>query len=279
MKIETLSLWPAGSRHTAGPGEAQRLDVFLPDGPAAPARATVLVCPGGGYAGLAPHEGEPFARLFSENSMVGAVCYYRVAPWRYPAPQADAARAVRLLRANAGPLGIDPTRVALMGFSAGGHLVSTIATQPGLHVDPEDGLAATWSPRPDRLILAYPVISLCEHPHLGSVANLLGEPSDRAMRERLSNERHVQSDNPPTFLFHTADDPAVPVENSLRYAEACRRAGVPVELHVYQSGRHGVGLAADMPALRSWIGLLLDWLRPWALEGEEPASQGSPREA
>ena len=265
MRTETLALWPAGSPHNPPANQPQpRLEFYLPDVSDARPRAAVIVCPGGGYTNLAPHEGEPFARLFTENGMIGVVCYYRVAPWRYPAPQADASRAIRLVRANAARFGIDPQRVGLMGFSAGGHLVTTVGTQPDLHRDPEDDLSGTWHARPDRLIVAYGVISFSEFAHLGSIGNLLGAAPEPRLLEQLSNERHVTPTNPPTFLFHTADDPSVPVENSLLYAAACRRAGVPVELHIYETGRHGVGLALDLPALRGWTGLLLDWLRPWA---------------
>jgi len=150
-----------------------------------------------------------------------------------------------------------------MGFSAGGHLAATTATQPDLHHDAHDDLVATISARPDRAILGYPVVTFGKYTHLGSVHNLLGNPPDPKMRAQLCNEKHITAAHPPVFLFHTADDGAVPVQNSLHYAEACRRAGVPVELHVYQTGNHGVGLALGNPALCGWSRLLLDWLKPW----------------
>jgi len=265
MRVETIALWPQGCPNNPPADQPPpRLEFHLPDEPSGTPQAAVLVCPGGGYGGLAPHEGEPFARLFTENGMVGVVLQYRVAPWRFPAPQADACRGMRLVRAHAARFGIDPARVAIMGFSAGGHLAATTAAQPDLRRDPYDDLAGSISARPGRAILAYPVASFGEHTHMGSVLNLLGDPPPPGMREQLSNEKHVSPTHPPAFLFHTADDDAVPVENSLLYAAACRRAGVPVELHVYQHGNHGVGLAADIPALRSWTRLLLDWLQPWS---------------
>lgn len=265
MTVTTLPLWPAGCPNNPPANEPQpRLTIFQPDRPEPASRAAVIVCPGGGYGGLAPHEGDPFARLFAAHGLVGAVLYYRVAPWKFPAPQADACRAIRLLRANAGQFGVDPQRIGLMGFSAGGHLAATTAAQPDLHRDPHDDLAGAVSARPDRAILAYPVVTFGEYTHLGSVHNLLGNPPDPKLRDQLSNEKHITAAHPPTFLFHTVDDGAVPVENALHYAAACRQAGVPVELHVYQSGRHGVGLALDMPALSGWSELLLDWLKPWA---------------
>lgn len=259
-----VSLWPDGSaQNPVEPEERPRLEVYLPDGVAPSPSAAVIVCPGGGYTRRAPHEAEPVARLFAAHGLVGMVCHYRVAPHRFPAPQADAARAVRLVRHRAAEWGINPQRVALMGFSAGGHLACTIATRPDLFREPEDGLVGSYAARPDRLILAYPVVSMTREYHHGSTENLLGPNPPEELRRQLSNELHVTPQNPPVFIFHTADDPGVNVSNSLRFAEACLAHGVPVELHIYQSGRHGVGLAADMPQLRSWPSLLIDWLHDW----------------
>jgi acetyl esterase/lipase len=263
-----INLWPDGSKQNpADPNQRPRLEVYLPEGASQtrPAKRlpAIIVLPGGGYANRAPHEGAPFAQLFAAHGFVSFVCHYRVAPHRFPAPMADAARAVRLTRHLAGELGIDPQRIALMGFSAGGHLACTTGTQPDLYREPEDDLAGRFSARPDRLILAYPVVSMTHEYHHGSAENLLGPDPSEAQRRQMSNELHVTKENPPVFLFHTADDPAVPVSNSIRYAQACLEKGAPVELHVYRSGRHGVGLALEEPTLRSWTGLLLDWLKEW----------------
>ena len=263
QRPDVVPLWPDGSPNNPAAGGRPHLEVYLPSEPAAGLRGAVIVCPGGAYAHHAPHEAAPIAGLFTAAGLAGIVCRYRVHPHRHPAAYADAARAVRTVRALADRLGIDPSRVALMGFSAGGHLAATVATQPDLYVDPEDDLAPRWTARPDRAVLAYPVISMVHEYHAGSVANLLGPEASQEERRRMSNELHVTAANPPAFLFHTADDPAVPCSNSVRYAEACMAAGVPVELHVYASGPHGVGLAEEMPALRSWPGLLIDWLRDW----------------
>lgn len=264
MNIITLNLWPAGSPNNPPATEPQpRLEIYQPDRRETYPRATIIVCPGGGYAGLAPHEGDPCAALFAAHGYASAVLYYRVSPWRFPAPQADACRAIRLLRANAAQFGINPQRIALMGFSAGGHLTATTAAQPDLHHDPHDDLVGKFSARPDRAILGYPVASFDEFAHMGSVHNLLGNPPDSKLRAQLCNDRHVTAEHPPTFIFHTADDAAVPVELSLHYAEACRRAKVPIELHVYETGHHGVGLALGNPALCGWSNVLLDWLKPW----------------
>lgn len=264
MQIITLPLWSAGCPNNPPAAQPQpRLTIFQPDRRETTPRAAILVCPGGGYSCLAPHEGDPFAAFFTAHGMVGAVLTYRVAPHRFPAPQADACRAMRLLRANAKQFGIDPARIGIMGFSAGGHLSATTAAQPDLQRDPHDDLAGKVSARPDRAILGYPVTSFCDYAHLGCVQNLLGEQPDPKLREQLSNEKQVTAAHPPTFIFHTADDPVVPVQHALLYTDACRRAGVPVELHIYQSGRHGVGMALGEPALAGWTRVLLDWLKPW----------------
>ncbi len=259
-----VPLWPEGSSHNpADPADRPRLEFHLPAAEATTPRAAVIVCPGGAYSHRAPHEGAPVARLFAGHGLVGIVCHYRTHPHRFPGPYADAARAVRLVRSLADRYAIDPARVAIMGFSAGGHLAATVATQPDLYQDPQDDLVSAWSARPDRVILGYPVISMVSEYHQGSAENLLGPGASEEARRQMSNELHVQAGNPPAFLFHTADDPSVPCSNSIRYALACRARGVPVELHVYESGRHGVGLAEDLPRLRSWPTLLLDWLSDW----------------
>ncbi len=253
-----INLWPDGSpNNPPDPADRPHLEVYRPDSPPASPCPAVVVLPGGGYRNLAPHEAEPFGRFFAAHGYVGIVCRYRVAPHRFPAPMADAARGMRLARRMAMELGVDGARVALMGFSAGGHLACTTATQPDLHHDPEDDLVGRFSPRPDRLILAYPLVSMLE----GQCAQtLLGPDAPREQWRQMSNELHVTPENPPAFLFHTADDPLVHPSHSLRFAEACLAQGVPVELHVYRSGRHGVGLATDDPKLASWTQLLLDWL-------------------
>ncbi len=266
LAVRELELWPADSPHRGKPGEPPRLVMVEPPhagAASAEGRPAVIVLPGGGYGMLADHEGRPVAELFARHGLVGFVCHYRVAPHRFPLPYADAARAVRLVRSQAEALGVDPQRIALMGFSAGGHNACTVATQPDLHLDPHDDLAGRVSARPDRQILAYPVVSFVDSVHTGSWRNLLGEAASEAQRLGLSNERFVSEATPPTFLFHTADDPVVPVANALHYASACRQMNVPVELHVYEHGRHGVGLAPDEPKLRSWPRLLLDWLDDW----------------
>jgi acetyl esterase/lipase len=189
------------------------------------------------------------------------VLKYRIGPkYHHPAPLQDAARAVRLVRARAAEWKIDPKRIAVLGFSAGGHVASSIGT----HFDPGQPGAADViervSSRPDLLVLIYPVITMGEFTHEGSKKQLLGENPTADMVKLMSNEEQVTKETPPTFLVHTANDAAVPVENSLRFAEALRKVGVPFELHVYERGKHGFGLAPDDPILSTWPSRAAAWL-------------------
>jgi acetyl esterase/lipase len=230
--------------------------------------AAILICPGGGYYVQAPHEGEPFARLFSLYGIIGVVLTYRVFPDRYPGSYSDACRAMRFLRENADKYLIDSGRIGIMGFSAGGHLASTVATQPDLYKNPEDDLAGQFSARPDRVILGYPVISFVDDfTHEGSKKSLLGENPDPALVKQLSNNYQVTPNTPPAFLFHTASDQGVPVFNSLSFAEACVKNKVPVALHVFPEGPHGVGMALENPKLRIWTDNLINWLQDWHYNG------------
>jgi acetyl esterase/lipase len=225
--------------------------------------AAFVVCPGGGYTRLADHEGHDVAVWLNGIGVTAVVLKYRLGPrYRHPAPLQDVARAVRTVRARAKEWGVDPGRIGVIGFSAGGHLASTIAT----HVDAGNAGATDpverFSSRPDVTVLGYPVISMEEGvAHAGSRTNLLGPNPTADQVKALSTDRRVTGRTPPTFLFHTADDAAVVVENSLRFAAALRAAKVPYELHVFETGRHGVGLAPDNPVLSAWPRLLGSWLR------------------
>ena len=265
MSYETIHLWPDGCKHNdSEPNERPQLWHYAcRKNKTASPRPAVIVCPGGGYGKKADHEGGPLAELFADHGMDGFVLRYRHAPQPFPAPYADAARAIRYVRANAKRLGIDPNRIALMGFSAGGHLASTVSIQPTLHIDEEDDLADSVSARPDRMILGYPVVSFLWDNHAGSMKNLLGEDVPRSVRFQFSNEMHITTDSPPAFLFHTAEDPGVPCSNSLRIALAYSQAGVPCEIHQFEKGRHGVGMALDDPKLKVWTELLVNWLSGW----------------
>ena len=220
------------------------------------ARPAVLVLPGGGYARQAGHEAEPVAEWLAGLGIHAFVLRYRVAPDRHPAPLEDAKEAMLHIRSGAHGLAIDPERVGVLGFSAGGHLAATLSTG-----------AVTGSTRldvpeavPDLSVLCYPVVSCTEDVHQGSVDNLLGQAPSSDILAALSADLQVTAETPPAFLWHTADDAAVPVSHSLRYAGALLGAGVPAELHVFPEGRHGLGLAAGEPGAEQWPALCADWL-------------------
>ena len=241
--------------------------------------AAVVVCPGGGYGGLASHEADPIAQWLNTFGVTGVVLRYRHAPrYRHPAPLQDAQRALRTLRANAKEWNIDPDKIGILGFSAGGHLAATASTQfePG-RADAADPIDRVGS-RPSFSILLYPVITFSsDKKHAGSQKNLLGDDAPTTLVNSMSAERRVTNETPPAFLFHTVDDAGVMVENSLLYAAALRENGVPYEMHLYEHGRHGVGLAQDDPALQTWPMLCERWMRVRGfgkpLEGAKPAGK------
>ncbi len=221
----------------------------------------VIVFPGGGYQGRAEHEGTPIAKWLNTIGISAFVVSYRVAPYKHPVPLLDAQRAIRYVRYHAKQWNIHGHKIGILGFSAGGHLVSTAGT----HYDPGDpkalDLIERESCRPDAIILCYPVISFMEHYHRGSMLNLLGENPDELLRISLSNEKCVTAETPPAFIWHTADDAAVPVENSLSFAMALSQHKVPYDLHVYESGPHGLGLAEEDEHVRTWTQICGLWLK------------------
>jgi acetyl esterase/lipase len=263
----SFPLWPEGAPGALGKADKDipTLTPFLPDSAKATG-AAIVICPGGGYGGLAPHEGADYARFLNENGIAGFVLKYRLGPagYRHPAMLQDAARAVRTVRARAEEWKLDPKRVGIMGSSAGGHLASTLVT----HFDAGKPDAADpierQSSRPSLGILCYAVISLGDMGHRGSRDNLLGkDPSPELVRE-LSNELRVTKDTPPCFIWHTFEDKGVKVENSLQFAEAMQRAGVPFDLHIYQKGPHGMGLGSTQwnPEKRHpWTRDCIYWLQ------------------
>ncbi len=211
----------------------------------------VLICPGGGYNHLADHEGEPVARLMNRNGMHAAVLRYRIKPNQHPKMIHDAQRSMRLIRRHADAWRVDPDAVAVLGFSAGGHLASTLAAHHDDFTHDEDDLSSI-SARPDAAVLCYAVIDLKTFTHHGSRLCLLGASPDPSEIHLLSNHEHVDGRTPPTFLWHTSADPAVHMNNSLQFAMACKANDVPVELHVYEEGRHGLGLAEELPEVATW---------------------------
>ena len=261
---EPVLLWPDGAPDATGNEEPDQptIRVYLPEADKATG-AGVVICPGGGYGILAmDHEGHQVAKWLARNGVAGFVLRYRHAPkYRHPSPLNDAQRAIRYVRHHADDYNVDPHRVGILGFSAGGHLASTAATHfDNGNSDATDPIGR-HSCRPDFAVLCYAVINFVEPwAHKGSARNLLGPEPDPEVLKSLCNDTQVTPETPPTFLFHTAEDPAVPVENALSFFQACRKAKVPAELHIYQDGPHGVGLAPADPAVFGWKDRLKDWM-------------------
>ena len=263
---ESFPLWPTGAPGALGnaSNDIPTLTVFLPSADKA-SGAAIVVCPGGGYGGLAGHEGQDYALYLNQHGVTAFVLRYRLGSqgYRHPRMLEDAQRAIRLVRARADEWKIDPKHIGIMGSSAGGHLASTAVT----HFDAGKPDAADaierQSSRPDLGILCYAVITMGPNTHQGSKDNLLGKAPSADLVELLSNEKQVTKDTPPCFLWHTAEDTAVKVENSLDFAAALQRNGVPFDLHVYQKGRHGLGLADKPPFANPhpWAKDLVFWLK------------------
>ncbi|HTY86390.1 MAG TPA: alpha/beta hydrolase [Candidatus Acidoferrum sp.] len=261
-----VPLWPGDAPGARGntTNDIPTLTPYLPD-PTNATGAAMVICPGGGYAHLAPHEGNDYALWLNQHGVAGFVLKYRLGSsgYRHPAMLQDAGRAVRLVRARAADWKIDPQRVGIMGSSAGGHLASTLLT----HFDPGNPAAADpverQSSRPDLGILCYAVITLGDLSHKGSRENLLGTNPPPELVKSLSNELQVTTNTPPCFLWCTYEDKTVPMENSLLFAEALRKNQVPFDLHIYQKGRHGLGLNNQPPFTNPhpWANDCLFWLK------------------
>lgn len=259
-----IPLWPLAAplAKGAGPDDSPAFLLYLPS--SHQPTPGVVVCPSGGYRSLSLDlEGRQVAEWLNNLGIAAFVLKYRVAPtYRYPVPLLDAERALRYVRSNASLYNVAPDEIGIMGFAAGGHLAALVAT----HFDagkaaPSDSIDRISS-RPDFLVLLHPMIT-CSEPFRDaqSCANLMGDRPDPSLAALVSDEKHVTPKTPPTFLFHTYDDATVPMENSLAFFTALRKAGVPAELHVYEHGQHGVGLAKDDPVLTTWTMLLENWFR------------------
>ena len=260
----TVPLWTGSAPGALGTEDRDRptLTVYLPGRDAVP--TAVIVCPGGGYGALADnHEGRQVANWLNSMGIAAFVLKYRLGPrYHHPVELGDARRAIRMVRSRAHELGIAVDRVGIMGFSAGGHLASSAATHFDAGVDNAADPIDRQSSRPDFTILGYPVISFTTpYAHAGSRKNLLGESPDPKLVESMSSELQVTPQTPPTFLFHTDGDTGVPSENSVLYYLALRKNKVPAEMHIFEKGPHGVGLAMRDPALSLWPPLLANWLR------------------
>jgi acetyl esterase/lipase len=261
---QEMLLWENGAPGALGQADADKPTITVYRAPRGSSGTAVIVAPGGGYSGLAmDHEGRQEAYWFNAMGITAFVLKYRLGPrYHHPIELGDAQRAIRTVRARATEFNVLPDRIGMMGFSAGGHLASTAGTHfDAGKADASDPLERASS-RPDFLILGYPVISFDPAvAHAGSVRNLLGDKPDPRLIENLSNDLQVTAQTPPTFIFHTSNDNGVPVENSVRFYLALRKARVPVEMHLFENGPHGVGMALSDPSLSAWPTLLMNWLR------------------
>jgi acetyl esterase/lipase len=262
---QILPLWPGAAPGAQGTEDRDipTITVYLPR-TITPGMTAVVVCPGGAYTNLAMnHEGRQVANYLNSLGIAAFVLKYRLGPrYNHPIEIGDAQRAIRTLRAKAAVWSIAPDRIAIMGFSAGGHLAATAST----HFDAGKPDAADPldrpSSRPDFAVLGYPVISLvAPWTHQGSRKNLLGDHPDPELARSLSGENAVTAQTPPTFIFQTNADTTVPAENAIYYFLALRKAGVKAEMHIFENGPHGVGLAMNDAALSEWSHLLTNWLR------------------
>lgn len=264
-----LAIWEKGMyQGEMEDGFYPTLATYLLSGPRA--RGAVLVCPGGAYLGTSDREAEAVALQYNAAGYHAFVLYYSVVPRRHPQPLLDLSRSLTIIRTHAEEWHIDPERIAVCGFSAGGHLTASLGVfwkQPYLQEAP--GIVPGFN-RPNALILNYPVISSGPHGHQDSFTNLLGPDADEAKRHEFSLEHHVNADTPPTFLWHTFNDEPVPVENSLLFAQSLRKQQIPFELHIYPDGPHGLSLATAEtatevdafinPHCASWNKLSIEWL-------------------
>jgi acetyl esterase/lipase len=266
---KTELLWPNGAPGAKGndTNDKPTMSIYLPAKEKATGSA-VVIFPGGGYQMVAiDHEGRQVARWLNELGIAAFVVDYRHRGRGYghPAPIQDAQRAIRTVRSRSAEFSIEPNKIGVIGFSAGGHLASTAGThfnekfyEP---VDANDGASA----RPDFMILIYPLISMGPS---GSRIALLGRNASQELADKFSNEKQVDSNTPPTFLVHATDDKTVPAENSISFYLACKKAHVPAEIHIWQKGEHGFGLGKPGTPVSRWPALCADWMNNMGLCGK-----------
>ena len=254
-----IPIWPQGAPGALGTTEkdSPTLTPYLPDNPSG---AAMLIIPGGGYGRIYEGQAEPFALWLNEQGIAAFVLRYRLGTsgYRYPSQLQDALEAMRQIREQAAKWKINPHRIGAMGFSAGGHLVTTLLNRPEDGEVPGADTTGRASPRPDLAVVCYPVISMIAKPHQNSLKNLIGDAPGEELLVKTSSERQVRPGLPPVFLWQTNEDKVVSVEHSLLYAAALREHGIPHELHIYQHGKHGTGLIGTE---HPWFGDLLFWLR------------------
>ena len=264
--LAPMPLWPDGAPGALGKttNDIPTLTPYL-HAPTHSTDAALVICPGGGYAHLAPHEGNDYALWLNQHGVTCFVLKYRLgsSAYHYPSEFEDVTRAVRWVRAHADDFNVDPHRVGIMGSSAGGHLAATLLTHFDFGNTNSDDPIERQSSRPDLGILCYPVITMGAYTHGGSKENLLGRHPSRNLVKLLSNELQVTTNTPPCFIWCTYEDETVPMENSLMFAEALRKNHVPFDLHIYQKGGHGMGLKDKPPFAHPhpWTGDCLFWLK------------------
>jgi acetyl esterase/lipase len=274
---KTMLLWPAGAPGALGDEDVDKptLTVFLPVA-ANGTKTGVVVAPGGGYTRLSMEkEGFAVARWLNERGVAAFVLQYRLGPkYHYPVELEDAQRAIRMVRAHAAEYGVAADHVGMWGFSAGGHLTATAGTKFDAGKADASDVVERQGSRPDFLVLAYPVITFHEPDlHRGSLKSLLGDSPDPKLVDELSAETQVTKETPPAFLFATTDDRTVPEINSVMFYSALVKAGVPAEMHLFQHGAHGAGLAVGNPQLSDWPGLLAKWMRERGYMGQGVGSR------
>jgi acetyl esterase/lipase len=261
-------LWPGGAPDAKGdtPGDKPEITYFLPDKDKATGTA-VLICPGGAYEALAmDYEGDYVAKWLNTFGVAGIVLKYRHAKsgagYHNPVPLNDVQRAMSIVRGKAKELNINPDKIGVLGFSAGGHLAASLGIHYHFGKKNSDDPVERISCRPDFMILIYPVITMnFPYTHSGSRENLLGKNPEQSLVDIMSNELQVDPETPPTFLVHTTEDSTVPVENSLMFYSALRKAQVPVELHIFQKGGHGFGLGNVNGENAAWPELCKNWMK------------------
>ncbi len=262
---QPLPLWSgdAPGAHGTEAADIPTITPYFPQSEIATG-AAVVICPGGGYGHLAlKHEGADIAAWLNGAGIAAFVLQYRHSPgYAHPTPLTDVRRAVQTVRSRASEWHVDPKRIGMIGFSAGGHLTATAATQFVEGDESSDDPVERASSRPDFVILGYPVITMTDpYTHAGSRKNLLGESPDPELVKKMSAETNVTANTPPAFIVHTSEDTSVPAQNALIFYEACLNAGVPVEMHIFEKGAHGLGLAPGNPAMSAWPAQCLIWLR------------------
>ncbi|HEY5562145.1 MAG TPA: alpha/beta hydrolase [Clostridiaceae bacterium] len=260
MINEKINLW----NKNGDDGFIPTLVTYVLDG--SKNRGAILICPGGGYEMTSDREAEQVALQFNASGFHAFVVYYSCAPRKHPQPLMDVSKAMCIIRDNAEIWKVDKDKIAICGFSAGGHLAANL----GVHWDKpylaeKLHIKAGYN-KPNALLLCYPVISSGEFGHMGSFVNLLGADADKNLLYEMSLEHQISKSTPPTFLWHTFEDDCVPVENTLLFAQGLRKNNIPFELHIYPEGGHGLSLATietDSPNahVATWMGLAIEWLK------------------